>query len=98
MSVPSINDNRWLCIVVDDVSRLPFLFFMKNKDDAATYIKEYVDMVNTQQLGGVKVQQMGHGVWDCSKDLKQSVRKRMKKACWNRHIMDFRHCIFDIWK
>jgi hypothetical protein len=47
MSIPSINDNRWLCIVVDDVSRLPFLFFMKNKDDAVTYIKEYVEMVNT---------------------------------------------------
>jgi hypothetical protein len=47
MSVPSINGNRWLYIVVDDVSRLPFLFFMKNKDDAATYIKEYVKMVNT---------------------------------------------------
>jgi Integrase core domain len=58
MSVPSINDNRWLCIVVDDVSRLPFLFFMKDKDNAATYIKEYVEMVNTQQSGGVKVQQM----------------------------------------
>jgi hypothetical protein len=56
MSVSSINDNRWLCIVVDDVSRLPFLFFMKDKDDAATYIKEYVEMVNTEQPGGVKVQ------------------------------------------
>jgi Integrase core domain len=44
--------------VVDDVSRLPFLFFMKNKDDAATYIKEYVEMVNTQQPDRVKVQQM----------------------------------------
>jgi hypothetical protein len=31
---------------------------MKNKDDAATYIKEYVKMVNTQQSSGVKVQQM----------------------------------------
>jgi transposase InsO family protein len=58
MSVPSINDNRWLCIVVDDVSRLLFPFFMKNKDDAATYIKEYMEMVNTQQPGGVKMQQM----------------------------------------
>jgi Integrase core domain len=58
ISVPSINSNRWLCIVVDDVSRLPFLFFMKNKDDAATYIKEYVEMVNTQQSDGVKMQQM----------------------------------------
>jgi hypothetical protein len=48
MSVPSINNNRWLCIVVNDVSRLPFLFFMKDKDDVATYIKEYVGMVNTQ--------------------------------------------------
>jgi hypothetical protein len=48
MSVPSINGNRWLCIVVDDVSRLPFLFFMKDKDDAATYIKEYVKMINMQ--------------------------------------------------
>jgi hypothetical protein len=56
MSVPSINDNRWLCIVVNDVSRLPFPFFMKNKDNAATYIKEYVKMVNTQQPSGVKVQ------------------------------------------
>jgi hypothetical protein len=55
MSVPSINDNRWLCIVVDDVSRLPFLFFIKNKDDATTYIKEYVKMVNIQQPGRVKV-------------------------------------------
>jgi hypothetical protein len=44
--------------LVDDVSRLPFPFFMKDKDDAATYIKEYVEMVNTQQPGGVKVQQM----------------------------------------
>jgi hypothetical protein len=58
MSISSINGNRWLCIVVDDVSRLPFLFFMKNKDNAATYIKEYVKMINTQQLGGIKVQQM----------------------------------------
>jgi hypothetical protein len=58
MSVSSINDNRWLCIVVDDVSRLPFPFFMKDKNDAATYIKKYVEMVNTQQPGGVKVQQM----------------------------------------
>jgi GAG-pre-integrase domain len=56
MSVPSINDNRWLYIVVDDVSRLPFPFFMKDKDNAATYNKEYVEMVNTQQLSGVKVQ------------------------------------------
>jgi hypothetical protein len=46
ISILSINGNRWLCIVVDDVSRLPFLFFMKNMDDAATYIKEYVKMVN----------------------------------------------------
>jgi hypothetical protein len=44
--------------VVDDISRLPFPFFMKNKDDVATYIKEYVEMVNTQQLDRVKVQQM----------------------------------------
>jgi transposase InsO family protein len=58
MRVPSINGNRWLCIVVDDVSRLPFPFFMKDKDDVATYIKEYVEMINTQQPGGVKVQQM----------------------------------------
>jgi Integrase core domain len=58
MSVPSINGNMWLCIVVDNVSRLPFLFFMKNKDNAATYIKEYVEMINTQQLSGVKVQRM----------------------------------------
>jgi transposase InsO family protein len=58
ISVLSINGNRWLCIVVDDVSRLPFLFFMKDKDNAAIYIKEYVEMVNTQQPGGVKVQQM----------------------------------------
>jgi hypothetical protein len=55
MSVPSINDNRWLCIVVDNVSRLPFLFFMKNKDNTATYIKEYVEMINIQQPGRVKV-------------------------------------------
>jgi hypothetical protein len=48
MSIPSINGNRWLCIVVDDVSRLPFPFFMKNKNNAATYIKEYVEMINTQ--------------------------------------------------
>jgi hypothetical protein len=34
----------------------PFSFFIKDKDDAATYIKEYVEMVNMQQLGGVKVQ------------------------------------------
>jgi hypothetical protein len=33
MSIPSINGNRWLCIVVDNVSRLPFPFFMKNKDN-----------------------------------------------------------------
>jgi hypothetical protein len=45
MSILSINGNRWLCIVVDNVLRLPFPFFMKNKDDAATYIKEYVKMV-----------------------------------------------------
>jgi hypothetical protein len=31
---------------------------MKDKDDAATYIKEYVEMVNTQQPSRVKVQQM----------------------------------------
>jgi transposase InsO family protein len=31
---------------------------MKNKDDTATYIKEYVKMINTQQPDGVKVQQM----------------------------------------
>jgi hypothetical protein len=49
MSILSINGNRWLCIVVDDISRLPFPFFMKDKDDAATYIKEYVKMVNIQQ-------------------------------------------------
>jgi hypothetical protein len=47
ISIPIINSNRWLCIVVDNVSRLLFLFFMKDKDDAATYIKEYVKMVNT---------------------------------------------------
>jgi hypothetical protein len=40
MSFLSINGNMWLCIVVDDVSRLPFLFFMKDKNDIATYIKE----------------------------------------------------------
>jgi hypothetical protein len=40
---------------MDDVSRLPFPFFMKNKDDTVTYIKEYVKMINTQQSGGVKV-------------------------------------------
>jgi hypothetical protein len=57
ISISSINGNRWLCIVVNDVSRLPFPFFMKNKDDIATYIKEYVKMVNTQQSSGVKVQQ-----------------------------------------
>jgi hypothetical protein len=55
MSIPSINGNRWLCIVVNDVSRLLFPFFMKDKDDAVTYIKEYMKMVNTQQPGGVKV-------------------------------------------
>jgi transposase InsO family protein len=58
ISIPSINDNRWLCIVVDNVSRLLFPFFMKNKNDTATYIKEYVEMVNTQHPGGVKVQHM----------------------------------------
>jgi hypothetical protein len=56
MSISSINGNRWLCIVVNDVSRLPFPFFIKTKNDTATYIKEYVEMVNTQQSGGVKVQ------------------------------------------
>jgi hypothetical protein len=44
--------------VVNNVSRLPFLFFMKNKDDTTTYIKEYVKMVNTQQPDRVKVEQM----------------------------------------
>jgi hypothetical protein len=55
MSVSSINGNMWLCIVVNDVSRLPFSFFMKNKDDTATNIKEYVKMINIQQPGGVNV-------------------------------------------
>jgi hypothetical protein len=44
--------------MVDNVSRLPFLFFIKSKNDTATYIKEYVEIVNIQQLGGVKMQQM----------------------------------------
>jgi hypothetical protein len=44
--------------MIDDISILPFPFFIKNKDDIATYIKEYVEMVNVQQPGGVKVQQM----------------------------------------
>jgi hypothetical protein len=38
--------------------KVTFPFFIKDKDDAATYIKEYVKMVNTQQLGEIKVQQM----------------------------------------
>jgi hypothetical protein len=41
MSVLSINGNRWLCIVMDNVSRLSFLFFMKDKDDAATHMSKW---------------------------------------------------------
>jgi Integrase core domain len=91
MSVSSINSNRWLCIMVDDVSRLPFPFFMKNKNDATTYIKEYVKMINTQQLGGVKIQQMyydGGGEF-INKDLEKFLKsKGVKQTVSTPHTLE----------
>jgi hypothetical protein len=50
---------------------------MKDKDDTATYIKEYVEMVNTQQPGRVKVQQMhsDDGGEFINKDLDKFLKK-----------------------
>jgi hypothetical protein len=95
MSVPSINNNRWLCIVVNNVSRLPFLFFIKNKDDAATYIKEYVKIVNIQQPDGVKVQQMhfdGGGEF-INKDLDKFLKGKGKQTVSTPHTSEHNEVI-----
>jgi hypothetical protein len=37
---------------------------------------------------------------DCKQlglDLKQTRPFLFEEECWDRHIMDFRYCIFDIW-
>jgi hypothetical protein len=100
ISILSINGNWWLCIVMNNVSRLLFLFFMKNKDDTATYIKEYVEMVNIQQLGGVKVQQMhydGGGEFINNKFLKgKGVKQTVSTPHTSEHNVVFRENIFKV--
>jgi hypothetical protein len=69
---------------------------LKDKDDIATYIKEYVEMVNTQQPGGVKVQQMhsdGSGEF-INKDLDKFLKgKGVKQTVSTPHTSEYNEVV-----
>lgn len=49
MEKTSIGGSRYYFILVDDFSRMSFVYFLKSKNEALKYLKEFVSMVKNRK-------------------------------------------------
>ena len=55
MQTPTPKGNRYIMTIIDDFSRYSEVFFLKNKSEAKSYIKEFIVAGKTQNLKTVKL-------------------------------------------
>lgn len=53
MSTPSLGDARYFLVVIDDATRFNYVAFLRKKSDALTELKNFVNMMSTQDNGQV---------------------------------------------
>lgn len=60
--VPTYNENRFFLTLVDDYSRLVWIFLLKLKSDVPVVLKNFLQLVKTQFESNVKIFRSGNGI------------------------------------
>lgn len=70
MEEVSIGGSRYFLLLVDDFSRMSFVYFLKAKSDAFEYFKEFKSMVENKHDKKIKVFRSDQGGEFCNNDFK----------------------------
>ena len=55
MQISTPKGNRYVMTIIDDFSRYSEVYFLKNKSEAKSYIKKFIEAGKTQNLKTVKL-------------------------------------------
>lgn len=68
MEVNSLNGNRYFMLLVDDYSRMTFIYFLKQKSEAFNKFKEFKLLVENQQGKNIKIFHTDKGLEFCNRE------------------------------
>lgn len=86
METSSLSGARYFLLFVDDYSRMTFIYFLKQKNEALNRFKEFKSLVENQQSKKIKVIRSDNGLEFCNKEfegyLKQAGIIHQKTNCY----------------
>jgi transposase InsO family protein len=75
MESTSIGGNRYFLILIDDYSRMAFVYFLKAKSEVFKYFKEFKAMVENQQNSKIKIFRSDGGMEFCSNEFESYMKE-----------------------
>lgn len=69
METKSIGLSKYFLLLVDDYSRMSFVYFMKEKNEVYKYFREFKSMVENQKNVNIKILRTDNGGEFCSKEM-----------------------------
>lgn len=75
MEVPSLAGSRYFLLFEDDFTRMGFVYFLKNKDQAMGFFKEFKEMVENQTNTKIKGLRSDNGGEFCSIEFESLLKK-----------------------
>lgn len=74
MESKSLGGARYFLLFVDDASRMSFVYFLKEKNQALKYFKEYQSLVEKQTGNKIKVLRTDNGGEFCSQEMENYLK------------------------
>lgn len=71
MPVKSIGGSKYVMTLIDDYSRKITVYFLKNKDEVAPYIKKFINKVEREKGLKIKRFRSDNGLEYCNKELQE---------------------------
>lgn len=71
----SLGKARYFLLFVDDFSRMCTVYFLREKNETFKYLRQYKDLVETQQSKRIKILRSDNGGEFCSTEMENYLRK-----------------------
>lgn len=71
LDVPSIGGSRYFMVLEDDVTRMTFVYFLRSKDQALQFFKDFKAMVENQTNQRIKILRSDNGGEFCSRQVER---------------------------